>query len=599
MAAHGQVVYQTVALTGQTAPGTGSTFFPPLSGSAIAQASFLNDANQVAFRAAWGSLPTSTSTNVGLFAGAPGALARIASANDPVPNRPAGITLQLDPFASSSFSFYPIDRQGNVFIPVQETIGSAIDQSYFNGSATGGLTEYIGIGDAAPGLAGDSITSNLFVTSMFPDTAPDLSAVPDLSGRIAFRAGLSGPDVVSGVNDFASWVGSPGNYTLIARRGDQVPGMAAGVVNNGSTPRLNEQGRAVILAGLSGTGITSANNSALFLTKPGDSTPWQKLVQTGDAVPGTSAGVSFSGLSVLGSTSAGNVLVLGTVTGTGVTSANSTGIWVDSGGVLSLLARNGDPAPGDTTRTFAFPTSSVSIIHMDAQGDVAFATPVSGALRSGIWAGKPGSLKKIIEDSDTVPGVPAGITWVPGTFRNTANPSGLSLMGFAGDGRGTFIATIQGTGITGANNIGLWSFDPNHGVKLIARDGDTLHVGPGDNRVIANLYTVNSVNNSGVLSFSALFTDGSSGIFLARQQSQGFVANSSFTSQDLSGWAVTGDGSAQAMETTPGSGQFAAQLTTGSPVDLSQSVDVPYSGLLGCNCLASRRIFGGAHFGGR
>jgi hypothetical protein len=292
--------------------------------------------------------------------------------------------------------------------------------------------------------------------------------------------------------------------------------------------------------------------------------------------------VSFSGLSVLGSTSAGNVLVLGTVTGTGVTSTNSTGIWVDSGGVLSLLARNGDPAPGDTSRTFTLPTASASIMHMDAQGDVAFASSVTGGTtRSGIWAGKPGNLKKIIEDSDAVPGVPAGITWVPGAFRVVS--SSLSLMGFAGDGRGTFLAKVQGTGITGANNIGIWSFDPDHGVRLIARSGDTLHVGPGDNRVIANLYTVNSVNNSGMLSFSALFTDGSSGIFLARQQSQDFVANSSFTSQDLSGWAVTGDGSAQAMETTPGSGQFAAQLTTGSPVDLSQSVDVPYSGSLGFN----------------
>lgn len=73
--------------------------------------------------------------------------------------------------------------------------------------------------------------------------------------------------------------------------------------------------------------------------------------------------------------------------------------------------------------------------------------------------------------------------------------------------------------------MGLWATDPHGILKLIAREGDPLQVGPNDVRTISTLQFVthsgngdgrnSAFNDKGQIAFSAYFTDGSSGIFVS------------------------------------------------------------------------------------
>lgn len=85
-----------------------------------------------------------------------------------------------------------------------------------------------------------------------------------------------------------------------------------------------------------------------------------------------------------------------------------------------------------------------------------------------------------------------------------------------------------------------------------------------------------AINNRGqVIGYGFLPGDNTSHGFLLTPAAQpGLIRDSSFASGTLVGWSPSGPGTAQAVAVSHGSG-FAAQLTTGSPVDLSQYIDLP------------------------
>ncbi len=97
-------------------------------------------------------------------------------------------------------------------------------------------------------------------------------------------------------------------------------------------------------------------------------------------------------------------------------------------------------------------------------------------------------------------------------------------------GQMAFFGRLAGAGVTAANNEGIWAQDPGGTLRLIVRSGEMLDVddGPG-----VDLRTVKSIgvfdfpgvttaiqrglqfNDRGQVEFEALFTDGSSGIFVS------------------------------------------------------------------------------------
>jgi hypothetical protein len=91
--------------------------------------------------------------------------------------------------------------------------------------------------------------------------------VMNTHGKVVFTAALTGPSVNS-LNDFGIWSEGGGGLELIAREGQQAPGVPTGVVFGAiqgfNAPALNGRGQVIFKAGLSGPGITGANDFGLW-----------------------------------------------------------------------------------------------------------------------------------------------------------------------------------------------------------------------------------------------------------------------------------------------------------------------------------------------
>src|SRR5262249_8782714 len=97
-------------------------------------------------------------------------------------------------------------------------------------------------------------------------------------------------------------------------------------------------------------------------------------------------------------------------------------------------------------------------------------------------------------------------------------------------GQMAFFGRLTGPGVTAANNEGIWAQDLSGVLRLIVRSGDSLDVDDGagvDLRMIKSIGVLDSpglstavqrglqINDRGQVEFEALFTDGSSGIFVS------------------------------------------------------------------------------------
>ncbi len=123
------------------------------------------------------------------------------------------------------------------------------------------------------------------------------------------------------------------------------PGTPSGV-NYGNLfltgiPVLNNAGQTAFVANLTGTGVDNTNNLGIWLEESGI----LKLVsRRGNQAPGTPGGVNFASIgSGFVLNDAGQIAFLAALTGSGVDSTNDLGIWAtDRSGDLQLVAREGD-----------------------------------------------------------------------------------------------------------------------------------------------------------------------------------------------------------------------------------------------------------------
>jgi hypothetical protein len=100
-------------------------------------------------------------------------------------------------------------------------------------------------------------------------------------------------------------------------------------------PVINSAGQTAFVSG--GYGIWSEGGGSLHL-----------VAQRGDQPPGTAAGTQFYYFENLALNNAGRTAFAAELlSGTGgVTSSNDTGVWSEGGGLLALIAREGSHAPG-------------------------------------------------------------------------------------------------------------------------------------------------------------------------------------------------------------------------------------------------------------
>jgi hypothetical protein len=196
------------------------------------------------------------------------------------------------------------------------------------------------IGDAAPGTSA-GVTFDWLESDYYPPI--------NNADKTIFEALLTGPGVTN-TNNAGLWSDASGSLSLLARAGDPTPGMHGVTFTAFSAPLLNNSGQAAFIGSLAGTGVTSSNDNGIWSDRSGQ----QKMVaRKGSQPPGTAAGTWFDTFSEdMMINDAGQVAFASFLTGPGMTSSNDYGIWAeDRAGVLRLVVREGNQievAPGDS-----------------------------------------------------------------------------------------------------------------------------------------------------------------------------------------------------------------------------------------------------------
>jgi hypothetical protein len=145
------------------------------------------------------------------------------------------------------------------------------------------------------------------------------------AGQLAYFAALAGAGVTNASNT-AIYAGNLAGPQLVARAGNAAPGTAAGVNYSdlNFTPVINDAGQVAYHAILAGTGVTAANDDAMYV---GSFVGPQLVAREGSAAPGTPAGVEYSFFNVAALNDAGQVAYRAFLKGTGITSANDRAIY--------------------------------------------------------------------------------------------------------------------------------------------------------------------------------------------------------------------------------------------------------------------------------
>ena len=209
-------------------------------------------------------------------------------------------------------------------------------------------------------------------------------SVPTLNsaGQAAFIGLLTGSGITA-ENDEGLWAGTPGSVTLLARGGDIAPGVAPAMYDSFGYPWLTSDGILGLWSTLTGPGVNSTNNQGIW---SGPSATPSLVARTSYLAPGVPGDGKFATLDLPVVSTAGKVAFQGTLTGSGITSTDDSGIWTDVSGALALVAREGDPAPGTDAAFAGFFRPQVS-----ASGVVVFNAYLSGSGVNdnnifGLWA---------------------------------------------------------------------------------------------------------------------------------------------------------------------------------------------------------------------
>ncbi len=352
---------------------------------------------------------------------------------------------------------------GVVAIAGQCALGEGINRTI--------VTPILHTGDPAPGIDGATV---IWVGK------PQI----DAGGAVSFEAFIAG-DGVDGSNNLVLYYGPPGGLAVVAREGDQVPGLPPGVIYDDweVTYSMGEDGTLSIGAILLGPGvIPNVNDKALIVGPAGD---LQLIIRAGDQAPGMAAGVViradghfFSEL-----TDDGRFMTAYLLAGAGIDNTNDVAYWAVDATAWHLIVQTGDPAPGtEPGVTFAWIDGLIFNPNMQA----AFRGVVTGDTvdfdnDTGYWAGLPGDLHLVAREGDPAWGIEGDIF-----FSGSGGLPALNARGDVAFGMG-----LRGEGVVSENNFARWAYS-SPSERLLAREGDPVPgigprvtFGPGGNAIIS------------------------------------------------------------------------------------------------------------------
>ncbi|QEG34570.1 DUF7453 family protein [Bythopirellula goksoeyrii] len=507
---------RTVVLTGDQAPGAdpGVVFssFPSF-GIGAGVPPMIDAMGQTAF---FGQLtgPGVNSTNDdGIYSEGKGTLAEVARKGDQAPGADSGVVFS------------------GLRSPVLSAAGQTAFGSFLAGpgvSSTNGIGIYIEgghslfevarAGNQAPGADPGSVFSGLSFLNL---------SVLNTSGHTAFSGTLTGMGVNS-TNGIGIYSGGNGSLAEVARAGDQAHGADPGIFfSSFELPLLNATGQTVFIGVLAGPGVNSNTDSAIYKN---EGVPLTEVIREGNQAPGADPGVVFSGFnSNLGISSvpvlnaAGQTAFFGVLTGPGVNGLSNTGIYSEGRGPLTEVARAGNPAPGASPGVVFSSFFSDPVIN--STGQTAFQGRIRGPgvfFNEAIYSEGSGTLAEVAREDNQVPGANPGVTF---------SHFDLGSLVLNGAGQTAFSAYLSGSGVSFANDLGIYATTRDGLLIEIVREGDLIDVNDDplidDLRTISLLSVLNktgnedgrasSFNDHGQLAFRATFTDGTEGIFVSNR----------------------------------------------------------------------------------
>lgn len=334
----------------------------------------------------------------------------------------------------------------------------------------------------------------------FFDTGP---LVLDALGHTAFQAALqTNGGSVRSTSDAGVWSERTGVLSLVAREGNTAPGIPGGAYFDHFSFSIGADllGRSTFWAFLPTTisGVTSSSDSGIWSERPGYLT---LVAREGNHAPGTPIGANFDSFGRPVINPSGQVAFSATLQLAAITSGSDAGIWSQGSGVLALVAQRGSHAP-DTPLGYNFGSFRDPVIN--ASGRTAFrASLLFGTVTSsymGIWSEGSDRLHLVALSGEQAPGTQIG-TRFDGFYDPVLNASNQTA----------FRAVLKIDGdVTSSNDDGVWS-EGSGALALIAREGSQAPGVPGG-AVFNNLFSDPVMNSSGRVAFRAVLQSGITGI---------------------------------------------------------------------------------------
>jgi hypothetical protein len=213
------------------------------------------------------------------------------------------------------------------------------------------------------------------------------------------------------------------------------------------------------------------------------------LATSGQPAPGTSVGVSYSEFSRPVINGSGQVAFRATLSGSGVTSSNNTGLWVSGGGVTSLLTRT-----GESVSSASGPIAVIGLqepwLHDDGRITTGYGYTVGSHGFNGIATftrGAPTSAAVVFNEHGFAPPLPPGFTprWGGSSWR------------MASEGR----VVLNGSYVESAssNDAAVWAGQAGS-TAMVAKTGVAL---PGAAPLVPTALGPGRINASGSVAFTA------------------------------------------------------------------------------------------------
>jgi hypothetical protein len=322
--------------------------------------------------------------------------------------------------------------------------------------APAGLTLVAREGAPAPGVPGASFGILWFLS---PGNYDPL--LLDDAGRALFVGQLTGGGV-TGANDMGLWFYDGNVATLVAREGDQMPGVPAGHFFADTFLSFGFAGLGNGVFVFRGIELAVNPISGLWSNHSGSVQP---LILDGGSAPGLAGDESQFRIGNFRINNNNQVAFDGSFRKAGSLSVFG-GVWIsDVQGAFQLAARV-DSASGLSLPPVVVFTDGGHVFGVNAFDSLSRLGRVTTA-----------GLTIIAKRDDPAPGTAAGVQF--------AGIDGvIGAMAASSAGQVAFRAVLKGPGVNTTNDLGLWALDDKFQLVKVAREGDSIEVPAGTPRTV-------------------------------------------------------------------------------------------------------------------